>query len=70
MLGPLPRIYRLAVLLSTLLVCTGAAAWLSRSLDFPYGGLLVGSLSGALLAFVAIHDFHRGPDPARIPRRR
>jgi hypothetical protein len=51
-----------------LLGSLAAGVWLSQSRDFPFGGLLVGSLAGGALAFAAIHDFHRRPHERRVRR--
>ena len=68
MLAPLPRLYRLIVVASLLAVCIVSGISLARYHDLPLGGLLVGSAAGLLLAFAALHDFHRRSG-VRVPRR-
>lgn len=69
-LAPLPRLYRLLVLASVLTVCIGAGVWLARSYDLPFGGVLVGTSAGLLIAFAVLHDFRGRTRPTRVPRRR
>jgi hypothetical protein len=68
MLAPLPRLYRWLVLAVLLVGSLTAGVWLAQARDFPFGGLLVGSVAGLALAFAALHDFHRGPPQQRVRR--
>ena len=69
MLAPLPRLYRLVVMASVLVLGIGSGVWLARTWDFPLGGLLVGTAAGLLAAFLLVHDFHGRARSSRVPRR-
>jgi fatty acid desaturase len=70
MLGPLPRLYRSLVVAAALLVFIGGGIVLAQLLPLPFGGVVVGSATGLLIAFVLVHDFHhRRAQPSRALRR-
>ena len=71
MLGPLPRLYRSLVAAVALLVFIGCGIVLAQVLPLPFGGVVVGSAVGLLIAFVLVHDFHhhRRAQPSRAVRR-
>jgi hypothetical protein len=67
-LAPLPRLYRWLVLVVLLLGSLLSGVWLAQVRDFPFGGLLVGTVAGIALGFAALHDFHRRPHQERVRR--
>jgi uncharacterized membrane protein YccC len=52
-----------------LLVFIGGSIVLAQVLPLPFGGVLVGSALGLVIAFVLVHDFHRTAQPHRAVRR-
>lgn len=64
MLGPLPKLYRLIVLLAALVVFVAAGAWAAFMLPYPIllsAGAGVGLAVGALCAYLLLHDTRHGP---------
>ena len=59
-MGPLPRLYKLIVVLVALALCLAAGVWVAGHLSLPLGGVGVGLSVGVLLAFLATRDFARG----------
>ena len=73
MLGPLPKLYRVAVSVVALLVFVGAGAYAAFLLPYPIlvsVGASVGLAVGALTAFLLLHEPHHAPQPHRIRRTR
>ena len=72
MFGPLPRLHRTLVVVTTLIVGMLAGIWLVNATTVPAlaaAGVGWGLLAGLLLNYVLLHDFHRRPDPVRVRRR-
>ena len=72
MFGPLPRLHRTLVVVTTLIVGMLAGVWLVNETAVPAlaaAGVGWGLLAGLLLNYVLLHDFHRRPDPVRVRRR-
>lgn len=72
MFGPLPRLHRTLVVVTTLIVGMLAGVWLVHETTLPAlaaAGVGWGLLAGLLLNYVLLHDFHRRPDPVRVRRR-
>jgi multisubunit Na+/H+ antiporter MnhE subunit len=69
LLAPLPRLYRIIVVASVLVVGIVAGVWVAQSYALPTGGLLVGTGAGLVVAYLLTHDFHQRPRPVRIHRR-
>ena len=73
MLGPLPTLYKFALILAALIVCTGIGLWFGVMPEIPLNvrvGVLSGTGVGVAAAFALVHDFHeRQSRPARIRRR-
>jgi len=70
--GPLPRLHRLLVVTTVLVVAVGSGAWLAHFTALPAAaaaGAAWGAVAGLLLSFVLLHDFHHRPRPARVVRR-
>ncbi|MGI8522768.1 MAG: hypothetical protein ACR2K3_05575 [Nocardioides sp.] len=73
MFGPLPVLYRFAVVLSTLLVGIASGAWVAHYAALPVAasvGALIGGLAGLLASYLLVHDFSAHARPARVIRRR
>jgi phosphate/sulfate permease len=72
-LGPLPRLHRLVLVITVVLVSAAAGTLVAARAVPPAeasAGAAVGALVGLLLSFALVHDFsHRHPRPARVPRR-
>ncbi|MET0523171.1 MAG: hypothetical protein ABWZ91_00090 [Nocardioides sp.] len=69
MLAPLPRLHRIIVVASVLLIGVIAGVWVAQAWSLPAGGLLVGTGAGLVVAFLLTHDFHHRPRPVRVQRR-
>ena len=72
MFGPLPRLHRLLVVTTALIVGMLSGVWLVHITEAPLlitAGLGWGLLAGLLLTYVLLHDFHHRPHPARVRRR-
>ena len=69
LLAPLPRLHRIIVVASVIIVGVVAGIWVAQSFTLPAGGLLVGTGAGLVVAFLLTHDFHHQPRPVRIQRR-
>lgn len=62
MAGPLPRLYRIVVVMAVLLICAAAGAWLGASPSLPFligTGLLGGVAVGVVAAYALLHQPHR-----------
>jgi hypothetical protein len=74
-LGPLPAIYRIAVIACALIVCIGVGAWLAAKVSdasLVGQGAWIGAGFGAVLALLLVHDVDRPsarPAPARARAR-
>lgn len=70
MLAPLPRLYRVALILlvASLGLGAGLVAAQAWDLSLPLGGLLVGSAAGLGVGYLFVHDFHRHPPGVRAHR--
>ena len=69
MLGPLPKLYRVTVSLSALLLFVGAGAWAAFMLPYPSlvsVGASVGLALGAACAYVLLHQSHSAAQPHRV----
>ncbi|GAB3783205.1 hypothetical protein [Nocardioides ungokensis] len=72
MFGPLPRLHRLLLVATALLVGVGSGAWIAWSTAMPLAasaGAVIGALAGLLLAYALVHDFHARARGARVARR-
>jgi uncharacterized membrane protein len=69
LLAPLPRLHRIIVVASVLLIGVIAGVWVAQLWSLPAGGLLVGTGTGLVVAFLLTHDFHHQPRPVRVHRR-
>lgn len=70
MLGPLPKLYRILVALTALLVCAVGGAWAAFMLPYPIllsAGASVGLAMGAGITYLLVHsgDSHAEPQPVR-----
>ena len=71
-IGPLPRLHRILVVTTSLLVGLLSGVWLVHVTGVPTliaAGVGWGLLAGLLLTFVLLHDFHHRPQPVRVRRR-
>jgi hypothetical protein len=69
--GPLPRGYRVVLVLATLALCLVGGLLLTVRLDLPPRGLALDLAFGVVLAFVLVHDFQRPvPRAQRVRVRR
>lgn len=62
MFGPLPRIHRVVLVVVSLAFFTLAGAWVfdrSATLVTTWGPW-VGLVAGTVVAYLLVHDFHRG----------
>ena len=72
MFGPLPRLHRLLLVATALLIGVGSGAWVAYSTAMPLAasaGAVIGALVGILLAYALVHDFHARARPVRTIRR-
>lgn len=72
--GPLPRLYRLLLVVAALAVFVGIGAWLGARPAIPVrmaGGIAIGAALGLVATYLVLHDFHHRPDyqPLRVRRR-
>lgn len=71
--GPLPVLHRMLLVVGALTVWIGLGLWSGLMPEVPLSvgpGLLVGTIAGAVTAYVLLHDFHGPPSAAPAPRRR
>ena len=71
MLGPLPKLYRVIVSLSALLLFVGAGAWGAFMLPYPIlvsVGASVGLAIGVVCAYLLLHQSHSEAQPHRVRR--
>jgi hypothetical protein len=72
-LGPLPKLYRVIVTLTALVVCAAAGAWAELALAYPRmtaTGAGVGLAVGAMGAYLMLHQPRALTRPAREHRHR
>ena len=72
MLGPLPKLYRILVALTALLVCAVGGAWAAFMIPYPIllsAGASVGLAVGAGITYLLVHGTGSHPEPQRIRRR-
>jgi hypothetical protein len=72
-LGPLPRLYRVLLIIVSVVVFLVAGAWVGHLSAVPVpiaAGALLGAVAGLAVAWALLHDFHHAAHPARVPRRR
>ncbi|WP_395659900.1 hypothetical protein [Nocardioides sp.] len=70
-IGPLPRLHRLLVVVTSLIVGMLSGIWLVNATGVPAlvaAGVGWGLLAGLLLTYVLLHDFHHRPQPVRVRR--
>lgn len=71
MFGPLPRLHKVLVVTVALAVGLIAGFWFVHSTPLPAlvaAGIGWGVLTGVLLAYLLLHDFHHRPRPVRVRR--
>ncbi|WP_248582250.1 hypothetical protein [Nocardioides sp. InS609-2] len=59
MAGPLPRLYRIVIVVAMLLICSAAGAWLGASPSLPFligTGMLGGALVGVVASYALLHQ--------------
>ncbi len=70
-IGPLPRLHRLLVVATALVVGMLSGIWLVNATAVPAlvaAGVGWGLLAGLLLTYVLLHDFHHRPQAIRVRR--
>ncbi len=73
MLGPLPKLYRVAVSVAALLVFVVGGAWAAFMLPYPIlvcVGASVGLGLGAVCAYLLVHQSHASAQPGHVRHRR
>lgn len=71
MFGPLPRLHRLLVVVTALVVGMISGVWLAQVIAGPAlvaAGVGWGLLAGLMLNYVLLHDFQHRPRPVRVRR--
>jgi hypothetical protein len=72
MIDRLPRLYRLALLSTSIVVAVVSGAWIAVFAELAVAvtsGLLLGALAAALGALLLVHDFSPRREPIRVVRR-
>ena len=62
MAGPLPRLYRIVIVVALLVICAAAGALLGASPSLPFllgTGVLGGAVVGVVAAYALLHQPHR-----------
>lgn len=70
-IGPLPRLHRLLVVATALIVGVVSGMWVVNVAGVPAlvaAGLGWGLLAGLLLTYLLVHDFDHRPQPVRVRR--
>ncbi|HEU4515397.1 MAG TPA: hypothetical protein VFR87_19985 [Nocardioidaceae bacterium] len=73
MLGPLPKVYRVLVAVTALLVFVGGGAWAAYTIPYPIlisAGAGVGLAVGAAAAYLLLHSSGPKASPERARRHR
>jgi hypothetical protein len=73
MLGPLPRLYRVLLVVVSVIVFLTAGAYVGHLTVVPVPievGAVLGAFAGLAVAWALLHDFHHATHPARVGRRR
>lgn len=71
-LGPLPRLHRLLLIATVLVVGIASGAWIALFTPLPVAvtaGTLVGAVAGLLLGYLLVHDFSQPTRNLRVHRR-
>lgn len=69
MFGPLPKLHRLLVIATALVVGVLSGVWLVSATGLPtlvFAGVGWGLLAGLLLNYVLLHDFRHQARPVRV----
>ena len=72
-LGPLPRLHRLLLITTVLVVGVASGAWVALFTPLPVAvtaGIALGAVAGLLLAYLLVHDFSQPARPVHVHRRR
>lgn len=73
MLGPLPKVYRVLVAVTALLVFVGGGAWAAYTIPYPIlisAGAGVGLAVGVAAAYLLLHSSGPRVQPDRVRRHR
>jgi xanthine/uracil permease len=71
-LGPLPRLHRLLLIATVLVVGIASGAWIALFTPLPVAataGAAVGAVAGLLLGYLLVHDFSQSARTVRVHRR-
>lgn len=71
-LGPLPRLHRLLLTATVLVVGIASGAWIALFTPLPVAvtaGAMVGAVAGLLLGYLLVHDFSQPTRSLRVHRR-
>ena len=71
-LGPLPRLHRLLLIATVLVVGIASGAWIAMFTPLPVAvtaGAMVGAVAGLLLGYLLVHDFSQPTRSLRVHRR-
>jgi xanthine/uracil permease len=71
-LGPLPRLHRLLLIATVLVVGIASGAWIALFTPLPVAvtaGAMVGAVAGLLLGYLLVHDFSQPTRSLRVHRR-
>lgn len=69
MFGPLPRLYRLLIVVVAVVAFLGAGALVAQLSAVPVPlplGALLGALAGVAVSWALVHDFHGRPRPQSV----
>ena len=71
MLGPLPKLYRVLVTLTALVLFVGAGSWSAFKLSYPVPGTMglgLGLAVGAVISYLLLHTPSATLQPHRVRR--